>query len=275
MNNEIKRHFYKNKDYILDIENKCVKLLPDFFEKLKNKKLWGKWGFKKIGGSSIGDVLIVDKYKSQFVAFCRIAWIGIPILNRKYVDAGIAIEPIVIDLIKKVSKKEVETFDPVKYKYDYFANKDDVMGGIPDGYIDETKTILEIKTTGEKNLEKWKKYGVPVGYLRQAQLYSYLMGVTKYSIVATFLKEEDYINPDMYPIEKRITKNWNYTVDKSQVTDDIKFVKEWYQNHTKTGISPQYDETLDADLLEWLDCSNKDEWEILKNKWIDEGKLVI
>lgn len=275
MAKEIKRHFYNGQHYFLDKEKKIVTLTPEFHEQLLSKKLWGRFGFKKIGGSSIGDVLKVDQFKSEFTAFCRMAWLGVPILDRKYVDAGIAIEPKVIELIEKKAGRKVTTYDPMKYNFDFFADKHDVVGGLPDGFIEETQTIIEIKTTGAKNFNKWKQWGIPAGYLKQAQLYAYLMGVENYSIVATFLQEEDYANPSNYPIEERITKNWNFKVNKAEAEDDIRFVTEWYNIFTDLGSSPKYDEKLDAELLEWLDISSPQEWEILKQKWIDEGKLVI
>lgn len=273
MSNEIKRHFYNGKHYEIDRENKVVKILPDFYSTLKNKKLWGRFGFKKIGGSSIGDVLEVDQYKSQFAAFCRIMWIGLPILDRKYVDAGIAIEPKVIDAIEMISKKKVQTFAPEKYNFDYFADKDDVVGGLPDGFIEEDNMVIEIKTTGEKNWDKWMSWGIPTAYHKQSQLYSYLMGANHYSIVATFLKEEDYLEPENFPIQNRRLKNWKFDLDRVKAADDIKKVKDWYYKFTESGISPKYDLSRDADLLEWLEPSNEFEWEMLKRKWELEGKI--
>lgn len=275
MANEIKRHFYNGIHYELDEVNKVVRLLPELKNKLETKSLWGKFGYKKIGGSSIGDVLKVDQWKSQFVAFCRMAWIGIPVLDRKYVDAGIAIEPMVVSAIEEATGKKVTTYDPYQYNFDFFADKDDVVGGLPDGYIEETQTVIEIKTTGAKNFDKWAKWGIPAGYLKQAQLYSYLMGVNNYAIVATFLEEDDYINPSNYPIRERRTKSYPFKVNVAQAEDDIRKVKEWYAHFTSTGVSPMYDEILDRDLLEWLRVSNQIEWEALKNKWIVEGKLVL
>ncbi|NQZ65641.1 MAG: YqaJ viral recombinase family protein [Mycoplasmatales bacterium] len=273
MNNKIKRHFYNGEHYLINEENKTVEILPEFYQKLKQKKLWNKFGFKKIGGSSIGDVLLVDQYKSQFIAFCRMMWIGIPILDRKYVDAGIAIEPKVINVIEKISKKSVETFDPVEYNYDFFSDKDDVVGGLPDGFIKEDNLLIEIKTTGIKNFEKWEKWGIPAAYHKQAQLYSYLMGAKKYAIVATFLEEEDYLNPSEFPINKRMVKSWKFDLDITKTEDDIKKVKEWYYQFTNQRISPSYDLKVDSDMLEWLKPRNANEWEELKNKWIMEGKI--
>ena len=116
--------------------------MSDFHNKLLNKNLWNKFGFKKIGGSSVGDVLETDDFKSQFAAFARMSWIGLPILDRKYVDAGIDIEPKVVEAIEDKLNLKVETFDPAKYNFDYFADKDDVIGGLTDGFIRDKKIII-------------------------------------------------------------------------------------------------------------------------------------
>ena len=269
-----KRHVYNNRDYKLDFENKTLLLMPSFHEKLLNKNLWGKFGFKKIGGSSVGDVLEVDEYKTQFGAFCRIAWCGLPVLDTKYIDAGVSIEPMVIKAIEEKLNVKVETYPPEKYNYDYFSDKDEIIGGIPDGFIESQQIILEIKTTGEKNYMNWKEFGVPIGYLKQAQLYAYLMGVEKFWIVATFLKEEDYKNPKDYPIKERKIKNFPFVVNKEQVIDDINKMKEWYIKHTKSGISPQWDEKKDKDLIEYLKCENENQYIELLEKWKKEGKFI-
>lgn len=268
----IKRKYYNNVHYKLDKETQTLTLLPDFHNLLLNKGLPFGRGFKKVGGSSLGDVLLTDGFKSQFAAFCNISNLGLPVLDEKYIKAGIAIESKVIELIKETSKKEVETFPPEKYNYDYFADKDDVIGGIPDGYIPETKMVLEIKTTGEKNYDNWVKYGPPLAYRKQAAQYTYLMGVKEFSIVGTFLKEEDYLHPEDYPIRERKTRNWKFEINLNEVQDDIAKIKEFYKKWTTEGTSPKYNPVIDADLLQWLECTNDEEWEQLKNKWIEVGK---
>lgn len=269
----IKRHFYNEKDYVIDEVNKTITIKEELFEQLKTKSLWGRFGFKKIGGSSIGDVLKVSQFASEFAAFCRMAWVGLPILDRKYVDAGIAIEPKVIDAIEQMTGKKVSTYDPAEFNYDYFSEKDDVVGGLPDGYIDADKNVLEIKTTGEKNLTKWNQYGVPENYRKQAQLYAYLMDADKYTIVATFLKEEDYADPESYPIKERRMKNWKYELDRLAAEDDIKAVKEWYSKYTTQPTSPTWDARQDAELVEWLKISNYQELQEWVDKQIANGKI--
>ncbi len=270
-----KRHFYNGADYKLDEINKIVVLNEGFHQKLLDKKLWNKFGFKKIGGSSVGDVLETDDFKSQFAAFARMSWIGLPILDRKYVDAGIDIEPMVVDAIEQKLKLKVQTYDPVEYNFDYFAGKDDVIGGLPDGFIEDEKIIIEIKTTGEKNYDNWNKYGVPIAYLKQAQLYSYLMGVEDFWIVATFLKEEDYLDAKSFPINQRKIKNYKYKTNKAQIQDDIQTIKDWYFKYTASGISPKYNEFKDGDLIEYLRCKDAAEYKKLLDKWSADGKLKL
>lgn len=270
-----KRHFFNKKEYVLDLEKKVLILDKDFHQKLLNKSLWNKFGFKKIGGSSVGDVLETDGFKSQFVAFANMSWLGVPILDRKYVDAGIAIEPLVIDALNQVLKTKIETYDPYQYEFDFFKDKDDVIGGIPDGYYKEKNIIIEIKTTGKKNYESWNTFGIPLSYLKQAQLYCYLMGSKTYWIVATFLEEEDYLDPKNYPIKKRKIKNYKFDVDQHQAQDDVNKIKEWYSFYTRDGVSPQFDEKKDKDLIDYLLCENKDQYRTLLDRWKKEGKLKL
>ena len=58
---------------------------------------------------------------------------------------------MVIKAIEEKLNVKVETYPPEKYNYDYFSDKDEIIGGIPDGFIESQQIILEIKTTGEKN----------------------------------------------------------------------------------------------------------------------------
>ncbi|WGI37040.1 MAGa7180 family putative nuclease [Mesomycoplasma lagogenitalium] len=268
------RKYYNGIHYFIDKENQVVKLEQNFHQNLlKNMGTWN--GFKKIGGSSIGDVLQTDAYKSEFLAFIRMAKLDMPILDTKYIDAGVAIEPMVINVIREKSKQEIEVFPPEKYAYDYFKGKDDIIGGIPDGYIKKLNMILEIKTTGIKNLEKWENGEIPVAYLKQAQLYSYLMNCDTFAIVATFLHPEDYDNPQNYPIKERKIRTYKFKTNVAQIEDDIQKIKKWYTHYTNLGISPKYNQKIDGELLDYLECRNQQEWNDLLKKWQILGKVKI
>ncbi len=51
------RKFYNKKEYFIDHEKRVLILDPAFHEKLLNKKFGFNTGFKKIGGTLIGEVL--------------------------------------------------------------------------------------------------------------------------------------------------------------------------------------------------------------------------
>ncbi|SYV93115.1 Uncharacterised protein, partial [Mycoplasmopsis synoviae] len=82
-----------------------------------------------------------------------------PILQTKYIDAGVALEPKIFEFFKNLVHKknpelEVNHYDAAEYNYDYFSGID-VIGGVPDGAINNLKMILEIKTANAKKRSEW------------------------------------------------------------------------------------------------------------------------
>lgn len=284
MNNPISRKYYNWVHYIVDSKSKQVRLLPEFFNSLSTAGVGGRNGFKKLGGSSIGDVLDMGGFSSPFKAWTNYVRIGLPVLDRKYVDAGIHIEPKVIELLKqKNPDKVIFGIKAEDYGYDYVKTLDNsvtrsnpdikkYIGGVPDGFNQTDNAVIEIKTSGEKNIEKWQANGLPANYLRQAQYYAYLMEASRYAIVATFLKEEDYVDTHNYPINDRKKKVYTYTTNVAQASDDVRKSIEWYKKYVETGISPEFDPVSDSDVIEWLECRNEEEWLKLKDKWKAIGK---
>ncbi|PZW01440.1 MAGa7180 family putative nuclease [Metamycoplasma auris] len=267
------RSKYNGQEYKVDYDNKVVILNADYHHKLLSNKPGSFGGFRKITGSALGDILKLSSLNSEFAAFARIAGFPMPILDRKYVDAGIALEPKIIEKIESKYNFKIERFDAKKYNYDYFSNHD-LFGGLPDGYLEDQKLIIEIKTTGIKKLSAWNNNNINLSYIKQAQLYSYLMNVKKFTIVAAFLEDEDYVNPENVDLNQRFVKNWFFEVNEEQVLDDINKCKEWYYKYTKAGVSPIWNESIDSDLIEYLACSNYQEWEELYLKWVEIGKAV-
>lgn len=275
------RKYYNGREYVLDEEEQVIILSPDFFQQLKNKSNKFK-SYKKIGGSTVADVLEVTAFSSQFSAFCHIARLKMDVLQKKYIYAGTILEPKIFDVLRTTFKGlDIENYSAKDYNYDYFAGKDEVISGVPDGYIPSKNMILEIKTTGVKNYETWNKKNsngiyenVPANYRKQAQLYSYLMGANKYSIVAAFLEDDkgDYENPESVDLNQRRIANYTFMVNESETKDDINKVKEWYYFYTNSIVSPKYNLIKDKMQVDYLRCKNEQEWEELLNKWKQEGK---
>lgn len=281
---KVARKYYNNVHYTIDWNNSVIILKPEFHKELLTFSKWT--GFKKIGGSSVGDILIKgDIFKSEFKAYCHIAKIKMPVLSKKYINAGSILEPKIFDVLRSQFKNlEIQNYVAADVGYDYFSGIDDVISGVPDGYIPSKKTILEIKTAGEKKYDLWEKNGVDPSYRKQAQLYAYLMSkklncdVNKYAIVAAFLKEDeeaginDYLNPEAVNLYQRRMKTYSFDVNKFEVAEDIKLVKEWYEHYTKSNTSPKFNRSTNADDLEYLACSNEQEWIELLGKWKAIGK---
>lgn len=276
---KVNRKYYNNLHYTIDWENSVICLKDEFYNELKTFDKWK--GFKKIGGSSVGDILIKgDIFKSDFKAYCHITRIKMPVLSKKYINAGVILEPKIFEVLRNQYKDlEIQNFVASEVNYDYFEGIDQVISGVPDGYIPKLQTILEIKTAGEKKYDLWANNGIDPSYRKQAQLYAYLMSkklnqqITKYAIVAAFLKEDltkhinDYLNPQDVDLNQRKIKVYPFHVNQNEVLDDISYVKNWYQKYTNQKTSPKFNRSIHSDDLEYLACSSPDEWIKLLDKW--------
>lgn len=269
-----KRHFYNGREYTMDYENKIVRLSPEFHNKLLSETLWGRFGFKKVGGSSLGNLLGTNTWGSKFSESIRIMWLQPPMFDEKYVVAGQAIEPKVVDVIKQAKRGSViDVFDPVQYNYDYFKTHP-YIGGLPDAADMAGGRVYEIKTTGKKNLEKWDQYGVPEYYRQQVALYDLLMFKKDRSIdktncpkiVACFLEPQDYVNPDGLNIKERKIKTWDVVYPKSEIQKWMQTSKTFRDAIVHSGMSYHWDESKDKDLISFLECKNEDEY----MKWLKE-----
>lgn len=273
MQNKIKRKYYNGVHYILDEKSQVVKLLPEFHKALLDKKLPFNRGFKKLGGSSLCNVIETDKYKSKFAAFCHLANLSLPMLINKYVIAGDIFEYKMFEKMQK-NYQGIEHLIAKDLNYDYFNNKYYYFQGVPDGIIPKAKTVLEMKTAGIINKESWGPNGtasetVPLGYRRQAQIYAYLLDYSRYSIVATFLENQDYINPESKPLKLENVRQYLYKVNVEEAQEDLKKCKNFFDLYSQTGISPTYDlsKLEDIKLVKYLQCHNDQEWIDLLNEW--------
>ncbi|MBU4690692.1 hypothetical protein KQ874_03245 [Mycoplasma sp. ES3157-GEN-MYC] len=260
---------YNGVDYDLDVVNQTLKLRTQYHEDLLSKPA-GK-GFKKFGGSSIGNIFETDSFKGQFLAFLHMARLAPPIFVKKYVKAGEAVEPMVFDLMKKkFPKLDIEHIEASKVGYDYFKETHDIVGGVPDGLIPSKKIVLEMKAVQAKKQAIWEQnnnLNVPLDYRKQAELYAYLLGYPRYSIVATYLEEGDYEKPELIDLNQRNIAQYMFDVDQNKARDDLETIVKFWKYYSRTGISPKYDARRDAKVVEYLMCHNEQEWEELFNKW--------
>lgn len=217
---------------------------------------------KKCTGTRFATILGLNPWSTEFEM-----WLAItktyekPFEDTIYTAAGKIIEPKQADYMKKFYGMDIVTPTDV-YGEDYF-NKTygdffpdhkilggmwDYLGKDEDGNVD---TVLEMKTT--KRAEDWKS-DVPEYYALQAALYAYLYGVDNVIMVASFLEDKDYENPDKFKPNAKNTITVEFKVSERypDFEDKVRDIEHWWSKCIETGISPEYDEKRDKELLDVL-----------------------
>lgn len=214
----------------------------------------------KITGTRFAAILGSNKWSTPFKCWCEITrTYKEPFVDTIYTMAGKAIEPKQAEYMKTAYamynlKTPTDIFGENYFHRtwgDFFGDFP-VFGGMWDYllYDEEGKptAVLEMKTT--KRSEDWLE-DIPEYYALQAALYAYLLGVDDVIMVASFLEPKDYENPEAFvpnasntiTVEFKLSERYPdfiAMVDKAQA---------WWDAHVVTGISPEYDEKKDADIL--------------------------
>lgn len=217
---------------------------------------------KKVTGTRFATILGLNPWSTEFEMWCAITkTFELPFEDTVYTKAGKAIEPKQADYMKKSYGMDIIT-PTDRYGKDYF-NKTwgdffpesphfggmwDYLGVDEDGTVD---TVLEMKTT--KRSEDWAN-DIPEYYALQAALYAYLLGVDNVIMVASFLEEKDYANPEQYKpsVKNTITKEFKVSERYPDFPDKVARVEKWWKDHVDSGVSPVYDERKDAEILKAL-----------------------
>lgn len=220
---------------------------------------------KRITGTRFASILGLDRWNTPFKTWCAITrTYEEPFVENEYTRAGKAIEPKVIEYLRKAYFMDIKTPEDI-YGKDYFKKTwgnffpdVDIFGGMWDAlYYENGKisAVIEIKTT--KRAEDWTN-GAPDNYGLQTALYAYLLGIDNVIIVCAFLDEKDYDDPDAF-----VPSSSNTIIDEFKVSErypqfqaHIDRATEWWEKHVVTGISPPFDENKDADILKELRKNN-------------------
>ena len=223
---------------------------------------------KKITGTRLASIFGLNKWNTPFKAWCEITkTYQEPFEDTKFTIAGKAIEPkqaeymrtayAMTDLIKP---SDVWGKDYFKKTYGDFFPENKHLGGMWDylvGKYDRTvqgngiEMVLEMKTT--QRSEDWEN-DIPEYYAIQAALYAWLLGVDDVVMVCSFLDPKDYDNPDAFvvSVENTITVPFKVSERYPNFEGMIVQAEQWWADHVETGISPDFDEKADADILKAL-----------------------
>ena len=218
---------------------------------------------KKITGTRFASILGLNSWSSPFKAWCEIT----RTYEEKFVDtiytlAGKVIEPKQAEYMKKAyamynlkSPTDIYGENYFQKTYGDFFRDWDVLGGMWDYllYDDEGKpsAVLEMKTT--RRSEDWAN-DIPEYYALQAALYAYLLGVDDVIMVASFLETKDYEKPENFiPSAKNtITVEFKVSERYPNFNPMVAATKQGWDEYVVTGISPDYDEKKDAEILKAL-----------------------
>ena len=246
---------------------KEIKWVRDFIQVEPPKKP------KKLTGTHFPTIVGVNPFATPFEAWCRCTrTYEKPFEGNKYTNAGQIIEPKVFDFLRYsmgfgdrvITPEDIYGKDHFKKTWGDFFPDRPVFGGMWDALIcDEDgkpEYVVEIKTVQidgrSGNLEqRWKDGEAPHYQALQASLYAYLLGIDKVMMVCVTLEDGkgDYEHPEQVVPS---FANSNVYIDEFKISERypafemyISHATEWWENHVLTGISPEFDEKKDAEIL--------------------------
>lgn len=212
---------------------------------------------KKLTGTRFASVLGLNRWSTPFQMWSQVTKLYEPPFEGTiYTEAGKVIEPKICEYLRNRYFMEIKTPEDV-YGADYFKKtwgdffKDDpVFGGMWDFIGDDF--VVEVKTT--KRAEDWVD-DIPPYYKLQAALYAYLLKVDRVIVTVSFLTDKDYTNPEAFEPSVSNTKIFEFSMAETFPDFDERYIKpafDWWETHVETGISPEFDEKLDAEYLKGL-----------------------
>ena len=218
---------------------------------------------KKITATRFATILGLNPWSTAFEVWCEITkTYQKPFEDTIYTIAGKTIEPKQIEYMRSAygmynlkTPTDIYGADYFKKTWGDFFHDTPVLGGMWDSLLVDgnvkPEAVLEFKTT--KRAEDWAN-DVPEYYALQAALYAYLLGVDDVIMVASFLDTKDYEAPENFVPSANNTITVEFKVSE-RYPDFHRMVaraQAWWNTHVVTGISPDYDEKKDAEILKAL-----------------------
>ena len=223
---------------------------------------------KKLTATRFATILGLNPWSTPFEVWCAVTrTYEKPFEDTKFTIAGKVIEPKQAEYMKDtymmnnlVTPTEIWGEDYFRKTYGDFFPEQAVLGGMYDfllyGKDGKPTTVLEMKTTGR--VEDWKD-DIPEYYALQAALYAYLLGVDDVIMVASFLEATDYDDPSKFVCSGDNTITRPFKVSERYPEFEKRYVRpalKWWKDHVESGISPEYDEKKDAEILKVLRTNN-------------------
>lgn len=228
---------------------------------------------KKLTATRFATIMGLNAWSTPFSAWCEMTrTYEEPFEDSIYTIAGKVIEPKICDYLRERYfmdiKSPTDVYGPDYFKKTWgdFFHDVEALGGMWDFLGDDF--VVEVKTT--KRVEDWRgvdgEVEPPIYYKLQACLYAYLLGFDNVVMTCSFLTDKDYEDPEAFEptvdntvvIEFKLSEAFP-TFKESYIDPALKF----WRDHVLTGISPEFDEKKDANILKELrknvtEASDKD-----------------
>ena len=217
---------------------------------------------KKVTGTRFAALLGENAWSTPFRTWCEITrtWEE-PFSDNQYTIAGKTLEPKMAQYVRDnyfanlCSPTDLYGEDYFNITHGDFFPGNKIFGGMWD-YLGEdshhnTIAVYEMKTT--KRVEDWAE-DIPEYYAKQAALYAYLLHVDQVYMVCSVLEPRDYAHPEDYVPTDKNTFVRGFKVSERYPDIDllVQEAEAWYRKYVRTGISPDYDEKKDAEILKDL-----------------------
>lgn len=217
---------------------------------------------KKLTATRFATILGLNPWSTPFEIWCAVTkTYEVPFEDTIYTVAGKTIEPKQAQYMKDAylmdnlkTPEEIWGKDYFNKTFGDFFPNEPILGGMWDCLLYEDgkpTTVLEMKTT--KRSEDWAN-DIPEYYALQAALYAYLLGVDDVIMVASFLSAADYDNPENFDpsADNTITVEFKVSERYPNFADLVAQATNWWNTYVATGISPDFDEKKDAEILKAL-----------------------
>lgn len=212
---------------------------------------------KKLTATRFAAVLGLNRWSTPFQIWCQVTKLyEPPFEDTIYTKAGKVIEPKICEYLRKryfmdiKSPTDVYGEDYFKKTWGDFFGDTAILGGMWDFIGDDF--VVEVKTT--KRAEDWKE-DIPPYYKLQAALYAHLLGFDDVVVTVSFLEDKDYAAPEDFKPTVQNTKLYRFKMSETYPTfhdDYVQPALDWWQKHVVTGVSPAFDEKVDAEYLKGL-----------------------
>lgn len=217
---------------------------------------------KKLTATRFATIMGLNAWSTPFSAWCEMTrTYEEPFEDSIYTIAGKVIEPKICEYLRTRYfmdiKSPTDVYGPDYFKKTWgdFFHDVEALGGMWDFLGDDF--VVEVKTT--KRVEDWRgvdgEVEPPIYYKLQASLYAYLLGFDNVVMTCSFLQDKDYEDPEAFEptvdntvvIEFKLSEAFP-TFKESYIDPALKF----WRDHVLTGISPEFDEKKDAEILKAL-----------------------